>query len=403
MRHPLFNGSSRGDLSPGSCSNVQKILLFYFCELGGLGGVEVAVRLLAGAFTERGRPSGIVELTEQWKPQRLLPSGIPVWGVSAPSYTTMTRPRSWASFLRSSWQFSRVIREFAPDIVHVHYPLSQALPVIGAQAIPHRWRLVVTVHNSDIRVSPFQEPRIRPWQARLFERADAVTAVSESLLSDATELYPCIQGKGHVIYNGVGSTWFRKPAADSSAEGKYVLFVGRLNEVKGVDILLQAWKQVCARFPAVQLWFAGDGPELENLQAGAKESGIVSNVRFLGRTNQTDLPDLYRKAEVVVLPSRREGLPFTLLEAGACGAITIGTKIPGIPEIIQDGVTGLLVETESSGDLASAISQILEMPAEQRYRMKEAAYKNVTENFSEETMISSYFKVFDSLSGTKKR
>lgn len=382
---------------------MRKILLFYFCELGGLGGVEVAVRLLAEAFTKRGRSSGIVELASQWRPRRLLPPGIPVWGVSAPSYTTIRRPRSWASFLRSSWQFTRVIREFAPDIVHVHYPLSQALPVIGAQAIPHRWRLVVTVHNSDIRVSPFQEPRIRPWQARLFERADAVTAVSESLLSDATQLYPCIRDKGHVIYNGVGFSWFHQPEADSSAQGKYVLFVGRLNEVKGVDILLQAWKQMCSRFPAVQLWFAGEGPELDKLQAFARESGILSSVRFIGRVNQAELPALYRKAEVVVLPSRREGLPFTLLEAGACGAITIGTKIPGIPEVIQDGLTGLLVEPESPDALASAISRILEMPSEQKFCMKEAAYKKVKQDFSEEKMISSYFEVFDSLAAMPEK
>ena len=363
----------------------------------------MAVKLLAGAFTDRGRSSGIVELTNQWRPRRLLPEGVPVWGVSAPSYTTIRRPRSWASFLRSSWQFTRVIREFAPDIVHIHYPLSQALPVIGAQAIPHRWRLVVTVHNSDIRVSPFQEPRIRPWQARLFERADAVTAVSGSLLSDAAQLYPCIQGKGHVIYNGVGSAWLHEPAAHSSAQEKYVLFVGRLNEVKGVDLLLLAWKKICSRFPAVQLWLAGDGPELENLHALARESGLLSRVRFIGRMDQAELPALYRKAQVVVLPSRREGLPFTLLEAGACGAITIGTKIPGIPEIIQDEITGLLVEPESVHKLASAISRILDMPLEQAYRMKEAAYKNVKENFSEEKMISSYFKVFDSLAVVPQR
>jgi glycosyltransferase involved in cell wall biosynthesis len=363
----------------------------------------VAVRLLAGAFVDRGRPSGIVELTNQWEPRRLLPHGIPVWGVSTPSYTTIRRPRSWGSFLRSSWQFTRVIREFAPDIVHVHYPLCQAIPVIGAQAIPHRWRLVVTVHNSDIRISPFQEPRIRPWQARLFERADAVTAVSGSLLSDAAQLYPCIQGKGRVIYNGVGSTWFHEPAADSSAQEKYVLFVGRLNEVKGVDLLLLAWKQICSRFPTVQLWLAGDGPELENLQALARESGLTSRVRFIGRLDQAELPALYRKAQVVVLPSRREGLPFTLLEAAASGAITIGTKIPGVPEIIQDEITGLLVEPESVHGLASAISRILDMPSEEIHRMKEAAYKNVKEHFSEEKMISSYFEVFDSLSVIPQR
>lgn len=383
---------------------MSRVLLFHFYELGTLGGVGVAVVDLAEAFTKRGRPSGIAEMAPRWKPRRLLPNGIPAWGITAPSYPTIRRPRSWASFVRTTWQFIKVIREFAPDIVHVHFPVSQSLPVIGAQIMPHRWRLVVTVHNSDIRVVPFEEPQIRPWQARLFERADAVTAVSQPLLDDATQLYPCISGKARVIHNGVGSMWFHKPDSEPSAAERYVLFVGRMSEVKGVDLLLRAWKQLSPCFPSIKLWLAGDGPQLESLQTFAKELEIFSRVRFCGRKQREELPALYQNAEAVVLPSRREGLPFTLLEAGAGGGICIGTRIPGIPEIIQDGVNGLLVDPESPNALASAISRILELPPDQRYRMKEAAYRTVREQFSEQRMISSYLEVFESVAakGRKK-
>lgn len=379
----------------------MNVLLFYFAELGGLGGVEVAVVQLAEAFTRLGHPSGIAEIAGNWKPRRLLPGGIPVWGVTAPSFTTIRRPRSWASFIRTTAEFVRVVRQFSPDIIHVHYPLSQALPVIGAHALPHHWRLVVTVHNSDIRVSPFQEPRIRPWQDRLFRRADAVTAVSGALLADASNLYPCISGKGHVVYNGVGSLWFDRPSAQLPPTQRYVFFGGRMHTVKGVDILLHSWTQVISRFPDVQLWLAGDGPELQAFQDLTKNLGLLSSVRFIGRKRQEELPVFYRNAEAVILPSRREGLPFSLLEAGAAGGICIGTKIPGIPEIIRDGTTGLLVEPESPAALADAIIRVLGWPAEQQAAVRTAAARFVRDEFSEERMISGYIDVFDSVAARR--
>jgi glycosyltransferase involved in cell wall biosynthesis len=376
---------------------VSKVLLFHYTELGGgLGGVEVAVMGLAEAFTKAGWASGIAEITNRWKPRRQLANGLPAWGITVPSYPTIWRPRSWASFVRTTEQFSRVIREFSPDVVHVHYPCAQALPVVGAQVVPHHWRVVVTVHNSDIRVTPFQEPRVRPWQARLFERADAVTAVSGGLLEDAAQLYPCIREKGRVIYNGVGPMWLREPGRNGHEE-KYVLFVGRTDRVKGVDLLIHAWKQISSRFPAIQLWVVGEGSELDNLRTLAAELGVLSSVRFMGAKPQSELPALYQNAEAVVLPSRREGLPFSLLEAGAAGGICVGTKIPGIPEIIQDGITGLLVDPESPDALATALNRILTLPPEQRYQMREAAYRNVRDHFSEDQMVSGYIEVFESV------
>src|ERR1700730_14943403 len=120
----------------------MKVLLFHFADLESLGGVETAVLRLAEAFTNLGHPSGIVEIAPRWKPPRMLSMDIPVWTVTAPTYTTIRRPRSWTSFFRSSWQFIKILREFEPDIVHVHFPDAQSLPVIGAHALPHRWRLI---------------------------------------------------------------------------------------------------------------------------------------------------------------------------------------------------------------------------------------------------------------------
>lgn len=376
---------------------IMRVLLFHFAELGNLGGVEVVVRDLAKEFTERGNPSGIAEIALAWKPKRALPNGIPVWGIAAPSYTTIGRPRSWASFLRSTLQFKRVVSEFKPDVIHVHYPLIQCLPCVGAHLLPHKWRLVVTVHNSDIRQAPQEDPRIGPWQARLFNRADAVTAVSQSLLDDTLDLYPIVAMKGRVVHNGVRAFWFKPLESVTEAHEKYVVFVGRLHPMKGVDILLRAWKQIAERFSDTKLWLVGDGPERENLQALAGELGIAPSARFVGSMPQEKLPQLYRDAAAVILPSRREGLPLSLLEAAACGGLCVATSIPGISEIIDDGVTGFLSVPESPDALSSALCRALQVSPQVSRSMRDALQNSIRQTFSEDTMVSSYLDLFRGL------
>jgi len=374
----------------------MKILLFYFSELGGLGGVDVVVMNLAAKFRAAGHAAGIVEIAGGKPNKRNLPDGTPVWGVSAPSYPTVRRPRSWASFARATFQLQQAIQEFAPDIVNVHFPLIQSIPVVGAHSLPHKWQLVVTVHNSDIRVAPFQDPNIRPWQARLFARADAVTAVNRALLEDATSLFPEIGQKGRVILNGVGPEWFQ-PLQDTNHHQDYVLFAGRLNHVKGVDLLLNAWTKVNRHFPQTGLCIVGDGDQRRDLQALASDLGIADSVHFLGRKSQHDLQQLYKQAKAVVLPSRREGLPLTLLEAGAAGAICVGSRTAGIPEIIEDGVTGYVVDAESPDELGAGIARTLDLYPCARSQMKQAAQTAIRERFSEQRMIASYLELFQSL------
>jgi glycosyltransferase involved in cell wall biosynthesis len=374
----------------------MRILLFHFAELGGLGGVEVAVLKLAEALAGRQFVPAIVEIAPEQRPRWSLPKGTPVWSVTAPSYPTMRRPRSWASFARAALQFHSIVREFRPDIVHVHYPIAQCFPVVGVSWFPHRWKLVVTAHGSDIRVAPFQEPVIRAWQHRLFGRADAIAAVSQALLDDAAQLYDNFRAKARVVHNGVGPEWFQLPIAPDRGKD-YVLYVGRLHPVKGVDILVNAWKIVASAVANTELWIVGDGPEHQNLLAMANELGIASRMRFLGSKKQEDLPPLYRDARAVVLPSRREGMPIGLLEAGACGAICICTRIPGIPEIIEDGVNGYLVEPESPVELANALVRFLGVPPDSSDSMRRAARENILRSFSEERMVSTYLGLFQSL------
>ena len=375
----------------------MRILNFYYTDFSLIGGVETVVLGLAKAFAKRQCPAAIVELSTQWKPKRIVFDDVPLWSIDAPSFPTPSRPRSWASYLRALVQFELICHQFRPDIVHVHFPLSQCLPVVGAHFLPHRWRLVTTVHGGDVRWSPYADPRLQVWQARLFRRSDIVTSVSEGLLQDAIRLYPFISTKARIVYNGVESRWFdaQSPASDRGV--RYALFVGRFYDAKALDVLLRTWSRIYVRLHGTELWLAGDGTDREKLLALAGELGITSSVRFLGWKSLAELPALYKGARFVVLPSRQEANPVVLLEAGACGAVRVATRIPGITEIITHGVTGFLAEPESPEALAQAMFQAASLSEEERRRISHATQESIRTNFTQEVAVSNYLTLYRGL------
>lgn len=377
----------------------MKVLLCHFAELGSVGGVETVVRQLSAGLRARGHQAGVVETTNGVTGKRLL-SDIPVWSVKSSTYPVYQRPRSWASFARSTGQFLQVLRDFKPNIVNVHFPCSQALPVIGARLLPHDWRMVVTLHGSEIRNYPHTEPHFKDWQRRLLQRAEVVTAVSQSLLDDAIALYPFIQNKSQIIHNGLEEAWLEavdKAGDDEETSAPYLLYVGRLHQVKGVDILLKAWAKIHSLMPETILRLVGDGPEMETLKSLAEELGITRFVEFTGAVSRERLAPLYRKARLVIMPSRSEGFPLTLLEAGACGALSLATRVGGIPEVIENGRTGFLVEPESVDALAAAIEDVMQLSEEERARIRKAARARVEERFSQEKIVSEYLELFTSM------
>jgi len=284
--------------------------------------------------------------------------------------------------------------------VSIQCPWRQSLPVIGAHILPHSWRLVATIRApGDIRADAVDDRWLQVWQRRLFKRADAVTAVSEALLQDLIALYPFARHRSRAIQNGVDPSWFSESAeVQSSSKERYILYVGRLDPIKGVDILLRAWRQVQVHTHGIALWLAGEGPESDNLRELSQCLGVASRVRFMGRVLQQDLPVLYRGADLVVMPSRSggEGLRVAL-EAGASGAICVATSVGGVPEVIEDTVTGFLAEPESPGVLADAVLRGLRSSAVERQAMGTAAKKRIAEHFSHERTAAAYEELFWSL------
>ena len=141
-----------------------------------------------------------------------------------------------------------------------------------------------------------------------------------------------------------------------------LLSVGRLEREKGHSVLLDAIARLADRGTAVELELVGDGTRLEALQRQARELGIEDRVTFAGAIGQDRIREHYRRADAFCLPSLGEGIPVVLMEALATGLPAIASNTMGIPELIEDGVTGLLVPAGRPDELAAAVERLAADP-----------------------------------------
>lgn len=141
---------------------------------------------------------------------------------------------------------------------------------------------------------------------------------------------------------------------------EHLLYVGRLSHEKGVDLLIEAFRQVATDFPNAYLHIIGDGPERQALLSLTEQSRLTEKVIFYGWVKKHELPSYYSAADVCVVPSRTEALGRIILESMACQTPVVGANVGGIPDLIKDNETGLLFEKEDVCDLEQKLRRVLE-------------------------------------------
>ena len=272
-----------------------------------------------------------------------------------------------------------VAKKNRPDLIHGHWVLPNGF--IGARlrktlGLP----LVVSLHGSDMYLA--RKKKIFGSFARwVLKRADAVTACSPDLQEQAVRLS---NRDVALTEYGVDVNLF---SPGGEPQPGTVLAVGRLVHKKGFVELLHSFSQICKYYKNSTVKIVGEGPLLEPLREKASQLGIVERVQLPGAAQHSDLPALYRHAEIVAVPSitdlsgNRDGLPNVLLEALASGCAVIASDIPGMRNVITDHQDGLLVRSGDIDALSSAMVELFRDP-ELRERLGTAARQRAANELS---------------------
>ena len=255
------------------------------------------------------------------------------------------------------------LADVRPDVVHNHMFRAEVVGTKAAMALAtagHRRPWVIsTVHSSRVRSCEDQEQlrRLTPSMDRLVvvSRAIEQKVVDEGRLGARRVL----------VHNGVDLDRLDHQEPCCTLREEYAMdpdaaivgVVGRLELEKGHPTLLEAWPRVLERVPNAYLLIVGEGSRQDALRQIAREQGIERHVIFTGRRD--DIPAVTAALDVAVLPSYREAQGLTILEAMAMSRPVVASNVGGIPEMVEDGVTGLLVPPHDPPALAAAISRLL--------------------------------------------
>lgn len=361
----------------------MRVLYLYKDYFPILGGIENHVKLLAEGLRLHGVETEVIVTNTTNRTVDETIGGVPVH--------KMARQINVSSAPVSLPFFPAVRRlEAGVDIAHLHMPYP---PGELAQLLLGRSRRLVATYHSDIVRQRVLGALYRPFLWQVLRRADLIAVSNPVYIQDSPFLRRHVE-KCRVIHFGVDLDRFApSPAVLEEAarwQERYagrplIIFVGRLRHYKGIDVLLEAMRQV----ENAHALIVGIGPMEESWRAQMQSAGVSDRVTFLGEVPDAGVLALYHAASLFVLPStnRAETLGIVQLEAMACGLPLICTELgTGTSYVNQHGTTGLVVAPNDAPALAAAINTLLASP-ELRRAMGAAGTRRVHTEFSIDAML----------------
>jgi glycosyltransferase involved in cell wall biosynthesis len=356
--------------------------------LDHIGGAERQVILLAKGLLRRGWRVTVLALSGTGGTAAAELSKNGVGFLSLEMRKGLADPRGWI-------RFNRWLRQERPDVVHAHLPHAAWLA---------RWsRLGLSAFQAPALIDTLHSSSTGAWRRRLGYRLsnwlpDKITAVSLAVAQTHLAAGMVSLGKLTVLPNGVDVDTWRPDAAvrrEIGAGDEFLwLAVGRLDPVKDYATLLQAMTKLPER---ARLFIAGEGPLQDDLHQLSARLGLEHRVRFLGF--EPSVKRWMQAADGFVLSSRWEGLPMALLEAAACALPAVATDVPGTREVISQGRTGWLTPAGDTDRLGEAMTAMMQTPPAERHAMGERARKRTIEQFSLETVLDRWERLYTELLG----
>ena len=352
-----------------------------------IGGVEVLTAQLLQALGARGYEFVVVTPDTEWHTHGDDHyNGAPVHRFPFQSALASQQvERLWQ--LRT--QVAQLKRRFAPDLVHIN--------ALGSSAIFQHWTAeawrvpcLLTVHST-CGDDNLQHDTLLGHTVR---SANWVTAVSSAVLAELHRLVPEVRERSSVIHNAVAMP--AQSPASLPIDTPRLLCLGRLVSEKGFDLALTALAALRPRFPHLRMTIAGDGVARGDLEERAARLKLLDIVEFVGWVAPENVPALINSATIVVIPSRREGLPLAGLQAALMARPVVGTRVGGLAELVASEQTGLLVDTEDSAGLAEAITRLLQC-GKLAVQMGEAARARAEGCFGWQRCVDAYDALYQQL------
>jgi glycosyltransferase involved in cell wall biosynthesis len=243
------------------------------------------------------------------------------------------------------------------DLVHAHWWFPAGVQALAARTgLP----LVTTLHGTDVRLAR-SRPAARAACARVLRASAGVTAVSGWLAGQAAGFAPDLAGRVAVAPMPVDDRAFSPPPGGRPRDE--LLFVGRLDRQKGAEVALRALAGLTGPAAGLPLRVVGSGPEEAALRRLAGELGVAGRVRWDGQLPQAELADRYRRAAVLVVPGRDEGLGLVAVEGQLSGAPVVAAASGGLLDVVADGQTGRTFPPGHPEVLARTVEAVLADPA----------------------------------------
>jgi len=287
------------------------------------------------------------------------------------------------------------------DLLHVHYAIPHSTAAwIAQEMLPpnHRLKIITTLHGTDITMVG-QERSF--WELMRFSlaKSDAITAVSEYLKRETVDRFHIPSRAVEVIPNFVDPSAYdrdkypcRRSAFLQPGE-KLVIHVSNFRPVKRVREVVRIFDRIQRDVPA-RLLLVGDGPERADAAAEADELGLQDRVIFLGK--QESVAELLACADLFLLPSESESFGLAALEAMASGTPVVATNVGGLPEVVEDGVSGFLAPLGEVEVMAEKAIELLRDPA-RWMQMSTAARAVATERFSAARVVPIYERFYETI------